>query len=33
MIDCGAGRIVYLECSGSGDWTQFHPEPECSTAR
>ena len=27
-LDCGAGRIVCLECGGDGDWTKYHPEPE-----
>lgn len=24
----GAGEVTCLECGGTGDWTQFHPEPE-----
>ena len=27
-VGCGAGRVICFECGGSGDWTQFYPEPE-----
>ena len=27
-LGAGAGKIPCPECGGSGDWTQFHPEPE-----
>lgn len=27
-LGCGVGEIACLECGGSGDWTQFYPEPE-----
>ncbi len=26
-LGCGAGEVQCFECIGSGDWTQFHPEP------
>jgi hypothetical protein len=27
-LGCGAGRIICPECSGSGDWTRFLPDPD-----
>ena len=24
----GVGSVDCFECGGSGDWTEFHPEPE-----
>lgn len=34
----GVGEVDCFECGGSGDWTQFHPEPhlgpfECVTCK
>lgn len=26
-LGCGAGQVTCFECGGTGDWTQFHPEP------
>jgi len=27
-LGAGAGKIMCLECEGTGDWTRFHPEPD-----
>ena len=33
VLDCGAGRVVCLECRDDGDWTKYHPEPELFDGR
>ena len=32
-LKCGAGRIVCLECGGSGDWTIYHREHELTSGK
>ena len=27
-LTCGIGKVKCFECDGTGDWTEFHPEPE-----